>query len=88
MRYVEDWRVMSERQGFWIDMDDAYWTMSPEYVQSVWWALKRLHEQGLLFRTTRSRRTVRDAARACPMPKWQWAIDRPRTRASTSGSPS
>ncbi len=47
-RYVEDWRAMSERHGFWIDMDDAYWTLSPEYVQSVWWALKELHGQGLL----------------------------------------
>jgi isoleucyl-tRNA synthetase len=48
VRYVEDWRRMSERLGFWIDMDDAYWTMAPEYVQSVWWALQRLHRQGLL----------------------------------------
>ncbi len=48
VRYVEDWRRMSERLGFWIDMDDAYWTMSPEYVQSVWWALQQLHRQGLL----------------------------------------
>jgi isoleucyl-tRNA synthetase len=48
--YVDDWRRVSERMGFWIDMDDAYWTMDPAYVQSVWWGLKRLHEMGLLYR--------------------------------------
>ncbi|HXF57631.1 MAG TPA: isoleucine--tRNA ligase [Actinomycetota bacterium] len=48
--YVDDWRRVSERMGFWIDMDDAYWTMDPSYVQSVWWGLKRLHELGLLYR--------------------------------------
>ncbi len=47
--YVADWRQMSERMGFWIDMDDAYWTMDAAYVQSVWWALKELHSKGLLF---------------------------------------
>ncbi|HEX9235357.1 MAG TPA: isoleucine--tRNA ligase, partial [Actinomycetota bacterium] len=52
-RYVDDWRRVSERMGFWIDMDDAYWTMDPSYVQSVWWALKRLHEMGLLYRDFR-----------------------------------
>ncbi|HJP65907.1 MAG TPA: isoleucine--tRNA ligase, partial [Actinomycetota bacterium] len=54
-RYVDDWKRVSERMGFWIDMEDAYWTMDPDYVQSVWWALKRLHEMGLLeqdFRVT------------------------------------
>ncbi|MBA3551602.1 MAG: isoleucine--tRNA ligase [Actinobacteria bacterium] len=49
-RYVEDWERLTERIGFWINMDEAYWTMDPGYIQSVWWALKRLHEQGLLFK--------------------------------------
>jgi len=49
VRYVEDWERLTERIGFWLAFDDAYWTMNPEYVQSVWWALKRLHEQDLLF---------------------------------------
>jgi isoleucyl-tRNA synthetase len=53
-RYVEDWKRVSERMGFWIDMDDAYWTMNPEYVESVWWALKTLFEQGLLFEDDKS----------------------------------
>ena len=47
-RYVHDWEELTRRIGFWIDMDDAYWTMDPAYVESVWWSLKRLHERGLL----------------------------------------
>ncbi|MGH2682680.1 MAG: isoleucine--tRNA ligase, partial [Actinomycetota bacterium] len=48
-RYVEDWERLTERIGFWIDLSQAYWTMTPEYVESVWWSLKELHRQGLLF---------------------------------------
>ncbi len=48
-RYVDDWAKLTERLGFWIDMSDAYWTMDTEYVESVWWSLKRSHAKGLLF---------------------------------------
>src|SRR5207249_1059039 len=48
-RYVRDWEALTERIGFWIDLSDAYWTMNTEYIESVWWSLKRLHEQGLLY---------------------------------------
>jgi isoleucyl-tRNA synthetase len=47
-RYVSDWEQLTRRIGFWIDLDDAYWTMDPGYIESVWWSLKRLHERGLL----------------------------------------
>jgi isoleucyl-tRNA synthetase len=47
-RYVRDWEELTRRIGFWIDMDEAYWTMDPSYIESVWWSLKRLHERGLL----------------------------------------
>jgi isoleucyl-tRNA synthetase len=53
-RYVEDWEGMTERLGFWIDLSQAYWTMDPEYVESVWWSLKELHGQGLLFEADKS----------------------------------
>ncbi|HEX8100297.1 MAG TPA: isoleucine--tRNA ligase [Actinomycetota bacterium] len=48
-RYVEEWRAATERIGFWINLDDAYWTMDTGYMQSVWWALKTLHGRGLLY---------------------------------------
>lgn len=47
-RHVDEFTDMTRRMGYWVDMDDAYWTMDPSYVQSVWWALKQIHEQGLL----------------------------------------
>ncbi|MGZ4437313.1 MAG: isoleucine--tRNA ligase [Nocardioidaceae bacterium] len=39
---------MTVRMGYWVDMDNAYKTMDPAYVQSVWWALKQIHTKGLL----------------------------------------
>src|SRR5918995_152272 len=48
-RYVEDWRAMTERLGFWIDMDHPYRTLDNPYMQSVWWALKELYEKDLLY---------------------------------------
>ncbi len=48
-RYVEDWRSMSDRMGFWADMDNAYWTLENTYIESVWWALKELYDRDLLY---------------------------------------
>ncbi len=47
--YVDDWRALTERIGYWIDIDDAYWTFTPEYVESVWANLKSLWDQDLLY---------------------------------------
>ncbi len=47
--YVDDWQHLTERIGYWVDLDAAYWTFDPSYVQSVWWHLKRLFDQGLLY---------------------------------------
>jgi isoleucyl-tRNA synthetase len=47
-RYVDEFARLTDRIGFWIDMSDAYWTMSTEYIESVWWSLKQLHARGLL----------------------------------------
>src|SRR2546429_1756265 len=49
LSHVEDWNRLTERIGFWIDLDDAYRTLDPEYVESVWWALKTIHDKGLLY---------------------------------------
>src|SRR4028119_110214 len=48
-RYVDDWKAMSERLGFWVDMEDPYRTLDGSYIESVWWALKTLHEKNLLY---------------------------------------
>ncbi len=48
--YEREWRVMSERVGFWIDMENAYFTYHSRYIESIWWALKELFKRGLLFK--------------------------------------
>jgi isoleucyl-tRNA synthetase len=48
--YVTDWVAFSERMGFWLDYDNAYWTLTPEYIQSVWWALSEMWKQGLVYK--------------------------------------
>jgi len=52
-RYVGQFTAMSERMGYWVDFDKAYWTMSPEFIDAVWWSLARIHERGLLVRDYR-----------------------------------
>jgi isoleucyl-tRNA synthetase len=47
--YLEDWNALTERIGFWLDLDDAYRTLDATYVESVWWALKTIYEKGLLY---------------------------------------
>jgi isoleucyl-tRNA synthetase len=49
LRYVGAFEELTERIGFWIDTDDAYRTMDPEYVDSLWWALGELWDRGLIF---------------------------------------
>jgi isoleucyl-tRNA synthetase len=49
LSHVQDWNRMTERIGFWIDLDDAYRTLDPDYIESVWWALKTIHDRGLLY---------------------------------------
>ncbi|HEX2176634.1 MAG TPA: isoleucine--tRNA ligase, partial [Nocardioidaceae bacterium] len=47
-RHVGAFAEMTERMGYWVNLDEAYWTMNPSYVESVWWALKQIHRAGLL----------------------------------------
>lgn len=42
------WREMSRKLGYWLDYDHPYYTMSPEYIESVWWSLRTLFDRGLL----------------------------------------
>ncbi len=49
-RYMQEWERLTERIGFWIDLSEAYVTYHQSYVESVWWSLKRLFDQGLLYR--------------------------------------
>ncbi|MGC9529931.1 MAG: isoleucine--tRNA ligase [Candidatus Bipolaricaulaceae bacterium] len=48
-RYIATWEDMIRRMGFWIDLDDPYITYTDQYIESVWWEIKRIYEQGLLY---------------------------------------
>ncbi|MGV8910911.1 MAG: isoleucine--tRNA ligase, partial [Propionicimonas sp.] len=47
-RHVDEFAELTTRMGYWVDLDKAYRTMDPSYVESVWWALKQIHSKGLL----------------------------------------
>ena len=49
LSHIDDWIKLTERIGYWVDTDNAYKTLDPSYVESVWWALKTIYEKGLLF---------------------------------------
>ncbi len=48
--YISDWEAMLRRLGFWIDTDNPYVTYSDSYIESLWWELKKIHDDGLLYR--------------------------------------
>jgi isoleucyl-tRNA synthetase len=47
--YVDEFARLTTRIGYWADMDAAYWTLSPSYIESVWWHLQQMFDQGLLY---------------------------------------
>jgi isoleucyl-tRNA synthetase len=47
--YVEDWNRLTERIGFWLDLDDPYVTLTNDYIESVWWSLRRIWDDGRLY---------------------------------------
>lgn len=50
LRYKSQWDELTRRIGYWVDLDDPYVTFSSEYIESVWWLLKQLWDQGLLYK--------------------------------------
>jgi isoleucyl-tRNA synthetase len=48
-RYSTEWKTSVRRIGRWVDMENAYFTMSPEFMQSVWWVFRQLWDQGLVY---------------------------------------
>jgi isoleucyl-tRNA synthetase len=47
--YLQEWNRLTERIGFWIDLDDAYRTLDESYIESVWWALAQIDRRELLY---------------------------------------
>ena len=50
MRYTDVWNSMTEKIGYWVDMEDPYITYKSKYMESVWWLLKQLYDKGLLYK--------------------------------------
>ena len=61
--HVGKFAELTDRMGYWVDMDDAYWTMDADYVQSVWWSLKQIYDAGLLGEDHR-------VSPYCPVRNW------------------
>ena len=49
-KYKGEWEKMSDRVGYWVDMDNPYITYDDKYIESEWWALKEMHKKGLLYK--------------------------------------
>ncbi len=50
MKYTDIWNNLTERIGYWVDMEDPYVTYKPKYMESVWWLLGQLHKKNLLYK--------------------------------------
>lgn len=50
MRYTDVWNNLTEKIGYWVDLDDPYITYKSKYMETVWWLLKQLYDKGLLYK--------------------------------------
>ena len=50
MKYTDVWNRLTQKMGYWVDMDDPYVTYTSKYMETVWWLIKQIHEKGLLYK--------------------------------------
>ena len=50
MKYTDVWNRLTQKMGYWVDMDDPYITYTSKYMETVWWLIKQIHEKGLLYK--------------------------------------
>ncbi len=50
MRYTDVWNDLTEKMGYWVDMEDPYITYKPKYMETVWWLLKQIYDKGLIYK--------------------------------------
>ena len=50
MRYTDVWNDLTQKMGYWVDMEDPYITYEPKYMESVWWLLKQIYNKSLLYK--------------------------------------
>ena len=49
-KYKTDWEAMTEQMGYWVDLQHPYVTFENEYIESIWWALKRFYDEGMMYK--------------------------------------
>jgi len=50
MKYKNEWDLLTQKIGYWVDLDDPYVTFNRDYMESLWWLLKKFYEKGLLYK--------------------------------------
>ncbi|WP_289044534.1 isoleucine--tRNA ligase [uncultured Olleya sp.] len=50
MRYTDVWNDLTQKMGYWVDMDDPYVTYEPKYMETVWWLLKQIYSKKLMYK--------------------------------------
>lgn len=85
-RHTDAFAELTTRMGYWVDLDDAYRTMDPSYIESVWWSLKQIFDKDLLVQDHRVAPGVPAAAPASPTTSWPRATRRSSTPPSTCAS--
>jgi isoleucyl-tRNA synthetase len=51
MRYKDKWEELTEKMGYWVDLNDPYVTFDNKYIETLWWCLKQLYDKGLLYKS-------------------------------------
>jgi len=52
-KYLSEWQVFTKQIGYWVDLEHAYVTYHPEYIESLWWIIKQIFDKGLLYQDYR-----------------------------------
>jgi isoleucyl-tRNA synthetase len=63
MRYTDVWNDLTEKMGYWVDMEDPYVTYKSKYMETVWWLLKQIYNKDLYTKATLSSRILQKLER-------------------------
>lgn len=85
--YEKEWEAFTERIAYWVDLENAYATLEPTYIESIWWSLKNLFDRGLLYRDHKVVPYCPRCGTPSPPTRSPWATRRSKTPRSTSASP-
>ena len=69
-KYLHEWEEMSDRVGYWVDMEHPYVTYHDDYIESEWWSLKTIAEKGLIYKGHKIVPYCPAAALPCPATRW------------------